>query len=128
MLNETRYTRGGEGLLWYADYLRLSKENYIGHKITVNPDASGNARSTSEQVIFYIKSKRFRCSSTKRKPSSNERGNAVNLAFKTTTIMLRQTCPTYSEALENQAYKWNTWQAKRIHITEVVIAYLKPIW
>jgi hypothetical protein len=32
-----------------CDYL---KENYIGHKITVNPDASGNARSTSEQVTF----------------------------------------------------------------------------
>jgi hypothetical protein len=28
----------GEVAGWYADYLRLSKKNYIGHKITVNPD------------------------------------------------------------------------------------------
>jgi hypothetical protein len=34
--------------------LRLSKENYIGHKITVNPDASGNARSTSGASDFSI--------------------------------------------------------------------------
>jgi hypothetical protein len=34
-----------------CDYI---KENYIGHKITVNPDASGNARSTSGASDFSI--------------------------------------------------------------------------
>jgi hypothetical protein len=89
--------------------LRLSKENYIGHKITVNPDASGNARSTSGASDSILKANGFDVV-TKENPAVSERVNAVNLAFQNDNYYVNdKLCPTYSEALENQAYKkWNT--------------------
>ena len=87
-----------------CDYL---KENYQGHKITVNPDASGNARSTSGASDFSIlKANGFDLVAPKKNPAVTERVNAVNLAFQNDKYYVNdKACPVYSEALENQAYK-----------------------
>jgi hypothetical protein len=57
-------------MIRFCDYL---KENYIGHKITVNPDASGNARSTSGASDFSIlKANGFDVVAPKKNPAVNE--------------------------------------------------------
>jgi len=87
-----------------CDYL---KENYNGHTIIINPDASGNARSTSGASDFSIlKQNGFDVVAPKKNPAVNERVNAVNLAFQNDKYYVNdKLCPVYSEALENQAYK-----------------------
>lgn len=83
------------------------KANYNGHHFTVNPDASGNARSSSGASNFVILKKAgFKVDAPKKNPPVVERVNAVNLAFEQGRYFVDdEACPTYAEALENQAYK-----------------------
>lgn len=83
------------------------KENYPNHKIVINPDASGNARSTSGASDFSIlKQNGFEVIAPKKNPNVNERVNAVNLAFQNDKYYVNdKLCPVYAEALENQSYK-----------------------
>lgn len=83
------------------------KTNYLGHKMIINPDASGDARSTSGASDFSIlKQNGFTINSDRKNPNISERVNSVNLAFEKDTYYVNdKLCPVYAEALENQSYK-----------------------
>lgn len=83
------------------------KENYPNHRFIINPDASGNARSTSGASDFEILKKNgFIIKAPSQNPSVKERVNAVNLAFQKNIYGVNyKACPNYAEALENQTYK-----------------------
>ena len=95
---------GGYDTQSTANYLR---ENYLGHKFVINPDASGNARSTSGSSDFTIlREAGFTIDAPRKNPNVGERVNSVNLAFQNDLYYVNdKLCPSYSEALENQAYK-----------------------
>jgi phage terminase large subunit len=95
---------GGYDTQAICDYL---KENYKGHQLRINPDASGNARSTSGASDFSIlKANGFIVDAPKKNPGVQERVNGVNLAFQKDLYYVNdKLCPNYAEALENQAYK-----------------------
>lgn len=83
------------------------KHNYPNNIIEINPDASGNARSTSGASDFSIlRQNGMIISAPKKNPNVNERVNAVNMAFQNDRYYVNdKMCPAYSEALENQSYK-----------------------
>jgi len=83
------------------------KENYKGHSITINPDASGEARSTSGASDFSIlRQNGFTVNANRKNPNVSERVNSVNLAFEKDRYYVNdKLCPVYSESLENQSYK-----------------------
>lgn len=83
------------------------KQRYVGHNFTVNPDASGNARSTSGSSDFSIlKKEGLKVDAGKKNPNVKERVNAVNLAFEKGQYFVNDdACPVYAESLENQSYK-----------------------
>lgn len=83
------------------------KENYPNHRFIINPDASGNARSTSGASDFAILKKNgFIIKAPTKNPSVQERVNAVNLAFQKNIYFVNdKLCPNYAESLENQTYK-----------------------
>jgi len=87
-----------------CDYLR---ENYPTNKIIMIPDASGNARSSSGASDFsIIKQNGFTIDAPRKNPPVTERVNSVNLAFQNDNYFVNdKLCPTYAEALENQAYR-----------------------
>lgn len=82
-------------------------ENYPNHKIIINPDASGNQRSSSGASDFSIlKQFGFDINAPKKNPPVNERVNSVNLALQNGTYFVNtKKCPRFTESLENQAYK-----------------------
>jgi len=82
------------------------KMKYQGHNFIINPDASGNARSTSGSSNFAIlKAAGFRVDAPRKNPAVIERVNAVNLAFEKMMYYVNDdACPVYAESLENQAY------------------------
>lgn len=82
-------------------------ENYPNHKITINPDASGNQRSSSGASDFSIlKQFGFDINAPKKNPPVNERVNSVNLALQNGKYFVNtKKCPRFTESLENQAYK-----------------------
>jgi hypothetical protein len=82
-------------------------ENYPNHKIVINPDASGNQRSSSGASDFAIlRQFGFDVVSPKKNPPVSERVNAVNLALQDGTFFVNtKRCPKLTESLENQAYK-----------------------
>jgi len=83
------------------------KQRYVGHNFTINPDASGNARSTSGSSDFSIlKKEGLKVDAGKKNPNVKERVNAVNLAFEKGQYFVNdEACPVYAESLENQSYK-----------------------
>lgn len=83
------------------------KASYPNHKLRINPDASGNARSTSGSSDFGILKKAlFQVDAPKKNPKVSERVNAVNLAFERGQLFVDDdACPTLAEALEKQSYK-----------------------
>lgn len=89
------------------DICDILKTKYPAHRIVINPDASGNARTTSGASDFTIlKSNGFVVDAPKKNPNISERVNAVNLAFQNGTYYVNfDLCPVFAEALENQVYK-----------------------
>jgi Terminase large subunit, T4likevirus-type, N-terminal len=83
------------------------KLNYPNNRMIINPDASGNARSTSGASDFAILKKNgFIVKAPSKNPSVQERVNSVNLAFQNGKYFVNdKACPKLSESLENQTYK-----------------------
>lgn len=84
------------------------KVMYPNHNITINPDASGNARnSNSTATDFSIFRKAgFKVDAPRKNPKVQERVNSLNLAFETGIYFVDDTaCPIYAESLEKQSYK-----------------------
>lgn len=84
----------------------ILKNKYQGHKIIVNPDASGAQRSSSGADDFSIlRSNGFTVSVDRINPKVNTRVNSVNMAFEKGLLFVNdKKCSTFAEALENQAY------------------------
>lgn len=95
---------GGYDTQSVCDALR---EMYPTNLIIVNPDASGNSRSSSGSSDFNILRKNgFKITAPKKNPPVKDRVNAVNLAFQQDNYYINdKQCPHYAEALENQAYR-----------------------
>lgn len=89
------------------DICDILKSRYPNHKIIVNPDASGAARTTSGASDFtIIKSNDIVIDAPRKNPNVKERVNAINLAFENGTYYVNDSiCKAYAEALENQVYK-----------------------
>lgn len=89
------------------DVCDILKTRFVGHKIHVIPDASGNARASNGASNFdIIRSNGFIIDAPRKNPSISDRVNGLNLAFENGTYYVNdETCPNYTEALENQVYK-----------------------
>lgn len=83
------------------------RNRYPNNNFLVNPDASGNSRSTSGSSDFSIlKQNGFPIKAPSKNPSVKERVNAVNLAFQDLNYYVNDSaCPSLAEALEHQTYK-----------------------
>lgn len=95
-----------------ADMINKIKNNFPNHRIVVYPDASGKNRKTSssETDIQLLKRARFVVKNLNQNPSVRDRVNVMNAAFlnakgERTYFVNTHNCPTYTEALEKQAYK-----------------------
>lgn len=84
----------------------ILRSRYIGHKMIINPDASGAQRSSSGADDFsIIRSNGFLISVDKINPRVNTRVNSLNIAFEKGWLWVNdKKCPIFAEALENQAY------------------------
>ncbi|MHC0441020.1 phage terminase large subunit [Flavobacterium sp. 3-210] len=89
------------------DICDILKHRYPNHKIIINPDSSGAARSTSGASDFTIlRGNGFVVESFRKNPNVSERVNGVNLSFEKGEYYVNdEACPVYAEALENQVYK-----------------------
>lgn len=83
------------------------KIRWPNHNFVINPDASGNARSSSGASNFAIlKAAGLKVDAPRKNPKVEERVNAVNLAFEQGRYFVDDdACPIYAESLVNQAYK-----------------------
>src|SRR5690625_3260427 len=94
-----------------ADMIRLLKDRYPRHHITVYPDASGNARNTAgASDIDLLKRARFLVRVDNRNPSVRDRITTVNASFfnakgETTNYINTNNCPELTEAYERLPYK-----------------------
>lgn len=81
---------------------------YVGHKITVYPDASGRNRSSSSKKSDHdiIRGFGFQIQSNLQNPAVRDRINIMNSQLRTKKYLInRFECPEYSEALQKQKYK-----------------------
>ncbi|TDO68838.1 terminase family protein [Flavobacterium chryseum] len=89
----------------------LIKEKFPNHSIVIYPDASGdNRKSSGKSDIQILKDNKFVVRKLSKNPFVKDRVNAVNIGFKPakgdpTYFVNTNTCPVYTEALEQQAYK-----------------------
>jgi phage terminase large subunit len=84
------------------------KVMYPNHNITINPDASGNARNSNSTATDFsiFKKAGFKVDAPRKNPKVQERVNSLNLAFETKQYFIDDTaCPIYAESLEKQSYK-----------------------
>ena len=94
-----------------ADMIRLLKDRYPNHHITVYPDASGNARNTAgASDISLLKRARFLVRVDSKNPSVRDRITTVNASFfnakgETTNYINTNNCPELTEAYERLPYK-----------------------
>lgn len=94
------------------DLTELIKGKYKGHQIVVYPDASGQSRKTSSSTTDHqiLKKAGFKLVVDESNPPVKDRVTTMNIAFKnskgvTTYFVNTNTCPTYTEGLEQLTYK-----------------------
>lgn len=87
------------------------RDRYAGHAVYVYPDASGGSRrsvNASESDIELLRRAGFKVRAPKANPPVKDRVLAVNTALAKGRLWVNDTtCPTYAEALEQQAYDRN---------------------
>jgi hypothetical protein len=95
-----------------ADIINKIKTRFPDHRIIVYPDASGASRKTSSSKsdIQLLKAARFVVKNPSKNPAIRDRVNVMNAAFlnakgERSYFVNTHNCPTYTEALEKQAYK-----------------------
>jgi len=95
-----------------ADMINKIQNNFKDHRIVVYPDASGKNRKTSssDTDIKLLKNARFIVKNLNQNPAVRDRVNVMNAAFLNANgernyFVNTMNCPTYTEALEKQAYK-----------------------
>jgi len=97
------------------DTIRVLKERYPLHSITVYPDASGSSRKSVNATISDIATLRqagFKVKANKKNPNIKDRVMATNkmlcngLGERTLFVNIDK-CPNFSDALEQQVYDQN---------------------
>ncbi len=90
----------------------ILKERYKGHQIVVYPDASGQSRKTSSSTTDHkiLKKAGFKLVVDESNPAVKDRVTTMNMAFKdnkgvASYFVNTNTCPTYTESLEQLVYK-----------------------
>jgi hypothetical protein len=93
------------------DVIKIMKERYVGHRIIIYPDASGNSRKSvdaSKSDIALLTQAGFSVRVNPRNPAIKDRVLATNKAFETGKIKVNaKACPTIARCLEQQAYDVN---------------------
>jgi len=97
------------------DTIRVLKERYPTHSITVYPDASGSSRKSVNATISDIATLRqagFAVKSLKKNPNIKDRVMATNKMFcnglgERMLFINKDACPNYGDALEQQVYDNN---------------------
>lgn len=99
------------GLLDTPELIRIAKERYDGHEVTIYPDASGKGRKTvdaSRSDLSLIRDAGFRVRVNASNPAVRDRIVAMNHAFESGRLKVNpRACPTLAAALEQQAYAKN---------------------
>ena len=118
----TIYVRREGGKVWHAvaelsemydtpDMIKTIKNQFVGHKIVMYPDASGGNRSTkdaSKSDIDLLRGAGFEVRVKKTNPSVKDRVNASNKALRRGRVYVNDfACPTVASCLEEQAYDKN---------------------
>ena len=87
--------------------IRLIKDKYSGHYISIYPDASGRSRNSSgKSDIQLLMEAGFNINAPGKNPFIRDRVNAVNGAFRNKQYFVNVfQCPEYAAALEQIAYK-----------------------
>jgi hypothetical protein len=124
------------------DTIRVLKDRYPNHAITVYPDASGSSRKSVNATISDIATLRqagYTVKSNNRNPSIKDRVMATNAKFcnglGVRSLFVNKTaCPNYSDALIKQVYDKNGLPQKGADAFDDMtdagsypIAYLFPI-
>lgn len=97
----------------YADtpaMIAMLKERYVGHRLFIYPDASGqNASSKGAALtdIKLLKDAGFTVKARPRNPRVRDRVLTVNKRFENGAKVNTKTCPQLTEALEKQTYDQN---------------------
>jgi len=90
------------------DMIKAIKNRYPEHNVIVYPDASGKAtssKSSTQSDHRLLKQAGFKIKARKTNPFVRERVMSVNVAFeKGKTAVNIETCPQFTEALEQQTY------------------------
>lgn len=90
---------------------KVLKERFVGHKITIYPDASGNSRKTvnaSESDISLLKQAGFTVKVNAQNPRVKDRILSVNGALSQGKMWVNaRKCPDVVSCLEQQAYDKN---------------------
>ena len=87
------------------------KERFVGHRIVVYPDASGDARNTAgESDIKLLRKAGFNVRVRSKNPSVRDRITTVNVSLlnakdETTYYINTNNCIEYTDALEKMPYK-----------------------
>jgi len=94
-----------------AEMITTLKERFVGHRIVVYPDASGDARNTAgESDIKLLKKAGFNVRVRSKNPSVRDRITTVNVSLlnakdETTYYVNTNNCIEYTDALEKMPYK-----------------------
>lgn len=91
--------------------IEVLRDRYAGHAVYIYPDASGGSRrsvNASESDIELLRRAGFKVRAPKANPPVKDRILAVNTALAKGRLWVNDAkCPTYAEALEQQAYDKN---------------------
>lgn len=100
------------GLLDTPELIRIAKDRYAGHDLTIYPDASGKGRKTvdaSRSDLSLIRDAGIRVRVNASNPAVRDRIVAMNHAFEGGRLKINaRACPTLTAALEQQAYNPKT--------------------
>lgn len=93
------------------DAIKIIKERYNAHKITIYPDASGGSRKSvdaSTSDIALLEQAGFSIRANKTNPGVKDRINATNACFERGVLYINDyRCPTTASCLEQQVYDGN---------------------
>lgn len=87
--------------------IRLLKDKYEGHHITIYPDASGKSRNSSgKSDVQLLIEAGFAIRAPGKNPFVRDRVNAMNAAFRNGQYFINSfQCPEYTAALEQISYR-----------------------
>jgi len=102
--------------------IQVIKELYPEHPITIYPDASGGnttSKNASQSDIRLLKSAQLPVAAARKNPFIKDRVISMNLAFCSAKgerkyLVNSDRCPSYTEALEQQAFDKNGMPEKRM--------------